>query len=96
MLCLQQFCSSLLHTLLSGAALWHIDALTDFLNMFKTILRTDLFGGGRQADPSLLVRRKEYGEMVMLGWYAWSECWTNDKLRPQCMAEPVIGIRCAC
>ncbi|CAI5526387.1 unnamed protein product [Closterium sp. Naga37s-1] len=72
------------------AALWHIDALKDFLALYKQIWSMALFGG--RPGSAHLMRKKEYSEMTMLGWYTWSECWTNDKLDPPCMAEPVTGV----
>ncbi|GJP46659.1 hypothetical protein CLOM_g5923 [Closterium sp. NIES-68] len=72
------------------AALWHIDALKDFLALYKQIWSMALFGG--RPGSAHLMRKKEYSEMTILGWYTWSECWTNDKLDPPCMAEPVTGV----
>lgn len=82
--------SQYVSTAISGhIALWTKEALDDFLGFFQTVLRIGLFGGRRGSKK--LVNRKEYFDMTILAWYAYSDCWLSPTA-PPCMAEEQVGI----
>lgn len=82
--------SQYVSTAISGhIALWTKEALDDFLAFFQAVLRIGLFGGRRGSKK--LVNRKEYFDMTILAWYAYSDCWLSAATVP-CMAEEQVGI----
>eukprot|EP00897_Mesotaenium_endlicherianum_P006010 jgi/Mesen1/5437/ME000270S04606 len=78
-------------TAVSGhVALWTYEALCDFLKFYLVVVEEELFGSKREAGVRP-IQQKEYGDMTLLAWYTYSDCWLHDA-EPACMAEDRIGI----